>query len=227
MDRAIFVILPAYNEEHLIRSTLETLLKYDYAIVVVDDGSKDQTWALASQLPVYLLRHPINLGQGAALKTATLFALSRGAEYIVHFDADGQHKAEDIETLLEPLYNNQSDVVLGSRFLRPSDVAEVPSLRRIILKGAVVVNGLLTGVWLTDAHNGFRALNRNAAQKIQLRENGFAHATEIIAEVRRNKLRYVEKPTHITYSHYSLMKGQSLWNSLNILIDVILRKVFR
>jgi polyprenyl-phospho-N-acetylgalactosaminyl synthase len=227
MDSKIFVIIPAYNEEHLIRSTLESLLSYDYAIVVVDDGSKDHTWELASQLPVYLLRHPINLGQGAALKTATLFALSHGAEFIVHFDADGQHRAEDIEILLEPLCNNQSDVVLGSRFLRPSDVQAVPPFRRIFLKGAVIVNGLLTGIWLTDAHNGMRALNREAAQKIVLRENGFAHATEIIAEIRRNKLRYVEKPTHITYSHYSLTKGQSLWNSLNILIDVFLRKVFR
>ena len=223
----IFVIVPAYNEEQLIRSTLESLLKYDYAIVVLDDGSKDHTWELASQFQVYLLQHPINLGQGASLKTATVFALSHGAEYIVHFDADGQHSAEDIEILLEPLYKNQSDVALGSRFLRPSDAQAVPTSRRIFLKGAVMVNGLLTGVWLTDAHNGFRALNREAAQKIQLHENGFAHATEIIAEIRRNKLRYVEKPTHITYSQYSLMKGQSLWNSLNILIDVFLRKVFR
>lgn len=227
MDRSIFVVVPAYNEVQQIRATLESLLKYDYSIVVVDDGSKDQTWEMASQLPVYLLRHPINLGQGAALKTATLFALSRGAEVIVHFDADGQHNTEDIETLVEPLLQNEADVVLGSRFLRPADRAEVPPLRRLILKGAVVVNGLLTGIWLSDAHNGLRALNRYAAEKILLRENGFAHATEINAEIQRNKLRYIERPTHILYTHYSLMKGQSLWNSLNILIDVILRKVFR
>jgi len=97
----------------------------------------------------------------------------------------------------------------------------------MLLRGAVLVNALLTGVWLSDAHNGFRAFSRHAAQVIRLRENGFAHATEILNEIKRNKLRYVERPTHVYYSDYAIMKGQSVWNSVNILIDVVLRKILR
>jgi glycosyltransferase involved in cell wall biosynthesis len=153
--------------------------------------------------------------------------LQQGAKTIVHFDADGQHHAEDIQSLVDPLENGEADVVLGSRFLRKVDRQAVPPVKRIILRGAVLVNGLLTGLWLTDAHNGFRAFSAAAARQIKIRENDYAHASEIIAEISRLKLRCVERPTHITYSSYATLKGQSPWNSINILIDLLIRKVFR
>jgi glycosyltransferase involved in cell wall biosynthesis len=227
MSRSTFIVVPTHNEEGVIRSTLESLLRFDYTIIVVDDGSKDHTWEIVSTYPVIALRHPVNLGQGAALQTGMIFALQHGAQVIVHFDADGQHRAEDIQSLVEPIEGDRADVVLGSRFLRKEDTQAVPALKRFILRGAVLVNGLLTGLWLSDAHNGLRAFSADATRKIRLRENGYAHATEIIAEIRRLKLRYVERPTHVTYSSYAVSKGQSLWNSLNILIDLLLRKVFR
>ena len=226
MSRSTFVIVPTFNEERVIPSTLETLLEYDYTIVVVDDGSKDHTWDIVTAYPVIALRHLVNLGQGAAIQTGVTFALNQGAKIIAHFDADGQHRAEDIHFLVEPVENGEADVVLGSRFLRKTDAQAVPLLKRVILRGAVLVNGLLTGLWLTDAHNGMRAFSAAAARQMKLRENGYAHATEIIAEIRRLKLGCVEQPTHITYSSYATLKGQSPWNSINILIDLLLRKVF-
>ena len=227
MGNSIFVVIPAYNESRAIRSTVEPLIAHGYTVVVVDDHSIDQTCAVLQKLPVYYLRHPINLGQGAALQTGMDFALQQGAEFIIHFDADGQHQAEDISMLMEPLQCGQADVVIGSRFLRWEDRQEVPTFRQLFLRVAVLVNWLITGVRLTDAHNGFRALTRSAAQKIYLRENRFAHASEILVQIRHAKLRYVERPTKIVYTNYSKAKGQSLWNAFNIMVDLLLSRFIR
>lgn len=225
--RGVFVVLPAYNEQTVLRNTVAPLLAAGYSVVVVDDGSTDTTWETASQLPLHAVRHAINLGQGAALQTGMSYALQEGAEFIVHFDADGQHRCDEIESLLEPLRSDAADVVLGSRFLRSDDVRLVPAQRRVLLRAARVVNFFLTGLWLTDAHNGFRALTRAAAAKITLRENGFAHATEILTQIRRQHLRYVERPTQIEYTEYSRAKGQKFTSAFNILLDLLLGRVFR
>ncbi|MEJ2721431.1 MAG: glycosyltransferase family 2 protein, partial [bacterium] len=169
----------------MIASALTPLLDRGHTVVAIDDGSTDDTWRVIRSLPVHSLRHPVNLGQGAALQTGMSYALEHGAEYIVHFDADGQHSVDDIDVMLEPLRKGEADIVLGSRFLRDEDRRAVPPARRALLKGGVIVNGILTRVWLTDAHNGFRALTRNAAEKIHLRENRFAHASEILIQIRR------------------------------------------
>jgi polyprenyl-phospho-N-acetylgalactosaminyl synthase len=227
VDPKVFVTVAAYNEGQMIASTVHSLLKMGYAPVVVDDGSTDDTWDQVTALPVYALRHPINLGQGAALQTGMTFALGHGAEFVVHFDADGQHRVEDIPRLLEPLYAGEADIVLGSRFLRPEDRRRVPIARRVILRGGVLVNGLLTRIWLSDAHNGLRAMNRRSALAITLNQTGFAHATEILEQIRRYRLRYVERPTAVRYSSYSLKKGQRFSNAFGIVIDLMLGKAFR
>ncbi len=223
----IFIVMPAYNESRVIRKTLRPLVDAGFSVVVVDDGSKDNTWRQLAGLGVHRLRHPFNLGQGAALQTGVSYALQQGAQYIVHFDADGQHSPEDIRGLLEPVLQGKADVALGSRFLRRDDWQAVPPARRVLLKGAIVVNWLLAGLWLSDAHNGARALSRRAAQKIVLRENGFAHATEILQQIRANHLRYVERPTRIRYTDYSQMKGQRAWHALDIFVDLVIRKLLR
>jgi glycosyltransferase involved in cell wall biosynthesis len=222
----IFVVVPAYNEAKAIRATLAPLLALPYQIVVVDDGSKDNTFVEAQKLPVHLLRHPINLGQGAALQTGMTFALKHQADVIVHMDADGQHSANELSSFIQPILENKADVVLGSRFMRAADKNAVPLTKRFMLKGATIVNGLLTGMWLTDAHNGYRAFSKDAAAQIHLKENRFAHASEILVQIHARKLRWMECPTHISYSGYSQAKGQPMWNAFNILIDVILRRFF-
>lgn len=222
-----FVIVPAYNEARSLAVTLEPLVAAGYTVVAVDDGSTDETWQVLGGLPVVRLRHPINLGQGAALETGMAYARRHRAWMAVHFDGDGQHDYRQIADLTQPIESGEADIVLGSRFLLPEDRARVPSLKRFVLRIGIVVSGVCSGVWLSDTHNGFRALSRRALGAIRLRENGFAHATEILSEIRAHRLRYVERPVTIHYSPYSLEKGQSPLNAFNIVFDLLTRRVLR
>lgn len=226
-SQQVFVVVPSFNEATVLGATLQSLLPFHYTIVVVDDGSDDDTRSVATQFPIHYLRHPVNLGQGAALQTGMSYALQQGAEVIVHFDADGQHPAARIPELIAPLVAGECDVVLGSRFLDPDDVALVPRSKRLVLRVGRLVNGLFSGLWLTDTHNGFRALSRKAAGRIDLLENGFAHATELLDQIRSAGLRYKEIPSTIRYTNYSRRRGQRISNSFNIVVDMVLRKVFK
>ena len=220
----VYVVIPSYNEGETLRKTVESLLPCGYEIIVVDDGSREDPHGMLADLPIHYLRHPINLGQGAALQTGMDYAKAQGAEAVVHFDADGQHDPNDIPQFLTTLEAG-ADVVIGSRFLRESDLAQVPKRKRLLLRCARIVNGVFTGMWLTDAHNGFRALGRKALEAIDLTENRMAHATEIMSQIRAAKLTVKEVPGTIRYTDYSQAKGQKWTNSLNILIDLILNKI--
>jgi glycosyltransferase involved in cell wall biosynthesis len=222
----IFVVIPAFNENSVLRSTVSAVVGRGYSVVVVDDGSSTPAEHGLVGLRVYCLRHAVNLGQGAALRTGCEFALSKGARIVVHFDADGQHDPILIERLIEPIIRGQADVALGSRFLTSSDGLEVRQAKRLVLKAGIFVSWVFTGVWLTDSHNGFRALSRTAAAQIKMEENGFAHATEILDLLRRSRLSWAEVPVAIHYTEYSRRKGQSVFNGFNILIDLVLRRVF-
>lgn len=225
INQAIFIIIPSYNEEAVLRSTVEPLLQRGYHIIIVDDGSINEQAFVVTDLPVTVIRHQQNLGQGAALETGTQYALQKGASFIVHFDADGQHDYSDIENLLSPLYANNTDIVFGSRFL--SEQPSLPFIRSILLHTARYVNFLFTGLLLTDAHNGLRAYNRKAADLIRITENRMAHASEILLLVKKNKLRFIEVPVKVSYTDYSRTKGQSGWNSIRILFDLLLHKLLR
>ena len=227
VNRSVFVVVPAYNECRVIRDTLQPLIEMGYSVVVVDDASTDATVAALEGLHVHILRHRINRGQGAAAQTGMSYALAQGARYIVHFDADGQHRAQDIPVLLAPLLAGQADVVLGSRFMRRADRAAVPRARRLLLRCAVIFNGLLTGMWLTDAHNGLRAFTAGAAARIDIRERGFAHASEIVQQIRRARVRCIEQPTMVSYTAYSMAKGQSPLNAVRIVFDLLVRRILR
>jgi glycosyltransferase involved in cell wall biosynthesis len=222
--RLVMVIVPAFNEGKAVKATVELLLAAGYRVVVVDDGSTDETVEVG-RLPVVYLRHAVNLGQGAALQTGMTYALRAGAEIAVHFDADGQHDCGQIEHLIAPIVAGQADVVFGSRFLRSQDRAQVPWKKRILLRGGILISWAMTGMLLSDTHNGFRALSRRALERVRLQENGFAHATEIMQRVREAGMRYLEVPITITYSEYSQQKGQKLSGSLSILFDLIMAKL--
>ncbi|PIP29440.1 glycosyl transferase [Candidatus Kuenenbacteria bacterium CG23_combo_of_CG06-09_8_20_14_all_36_9] len=224
-DNNIFIILPAFNEAQNISATLNDLLKYNYQIIVVDDGSKDNTSELAKKFPVKILRHEINRGQGAALATGTIYALKNGAEIIAHFDADGQFLAEEISLLIEPIIKDQADIVLGTRFhtnQKISTNSKMPWLKRkIIHPCARFLNYFFTGLKLTDVHCGLRAMNRLAAEKIQIYQDGMAHNTEIVAQIKKQHLRYQEIPATVIYKKF----GQGIGGGIRILKELIISKI--
>lgn len=223
----LFVVIPAYNEEKVIKSVISDLKKEDYKnIIVVDDGSKDKTSEIAKKEKVTTIRHIINRGQGAALRTGIDYALSKGADIIFTFDADGQHQAKDIKRLIKPILDKKYDVALGSRFIGKG-MSNVPFFRRFILKLGALVLRIMYGAKLTDSHNGFRALSRKAAEKIKITSNGMEHASEIIEEIMRNKLRYIEIPVTIKYTEYSKLKGQSSLNAFKILFKMLIKRFIR
>lgn len=227
MNRSkVFVVIPSFNEAKQLRKTVLPLVKNGYSVVVVDDCSADNTKESIQDLSIFYLRHPINLGQGAALQTGMEFSVQQDAEFVIHFDADGQHDYNEIPLLLNALKAQNVDVALGTRFKRQEDIAAIPPMRKMILRVAIMVNGFTTGLWLSDAHNGFRAFTKEAASKIKITENRMAHATEILSLIKKSKLKVVEVPVHIEYTDYSKLKGQSSANSINILIDIILNKLF-
>ena len=222
--KKIFVIVPTYNENNVLGEVVAQLVNNDYTVVVVDDGSITAPSEQVKNLPVHLLRHQQNLGQGAALETGTNYAVQQGADYIVHFDADGQHNSGDIPALMNPLTTNKADIVFGSRFL--TNKSNISFGKRLLLQLARYINFLFTGILLTDAHNGLRALTAAAAEKIHLTENRMAHASEILFLVKKHRLRFTEIPVTIKYTAYSKKKGQSAWNSIRIFFDLLLHKLF-
>ena len=223
--KRIFVIIPCYNEAGIIRETITAVIEKGYSIIVVDDHSTDNTKEQLKELPVTYIRHRLNMGQGAALQTGISVALKKKAEYMVTFDADGQHDVNDIDGMLHKLKEDQFDIVLGSRFL-PGAGGNISAGRKLLLKAACYLNYLFTGILLSDAHNGLRVMNRNAAERIHLKENRMAHATEILKEIKNHSLKFSEFPVHIHYSSYSKKKGQSLLNSVRIFFDLIMNKIF-
>lgn len=223
---SVAIIIPVYNEEESILSVLNPLLEAGYQIIVVDDGSERPVSALLDTHKVHCLRHGVNLGQGAALQTGFEFAIGLPVAFCVTLDGDGQHVAEDIPRLLKPLVLDKADISLGSRFLAAGS-GGVPVSRKLVLQVARLVNLILSGLWLSDAHNGFRAVNRKALTKIKLTENRMAHATEILFELKRHRLRFIEVPVSVHYTAYSKAKGQSAWDSIRIVFDLILHKLFK
>jgi polyprenyl-phospho-N-acetylgalactosaminyl synthase len=217
----VWIVVPAFNEAQAIASVLADLRRTGYQIVVVDDGSADATAELAMQAGATVVRHPVNLGQGAALQTGIKFALLRGANFIVTFDADGQHRVDEIATLLSALVLHRADFALGSRFL--GRAANMPTSRRLLLQAAISFTRATTGLAITDAHNGLRAMTRRGAQTINLRQNRMAHASEILDQIAASGLKYVEVPITIEYSSYSLGKGQRSSAAVDILIDLYAR----
>jgi polyprenyl-phospho-N-acetylgalactosaminyl synthase len=219
----VWVVIAAYNEGQVIADVIAGLRQTPHRIVVVDDGSADATADRAQMAGATVVRHPINLGQGAALQTGIEFALANGAEFIVTFDADGQHRTTDIAVMLEALRKNRADFALGSRFLGTE--LHVPALRRLVLRAATWFTRVTTGLRVSDAHNGLRAMTRRGAGVIRLRQNRMAHASEILDQIAASGLNYVEVPVTIEYSRYSMAKGQRSSELVTILLDLFARRL--
>jgi glycosyltransferase involved in cell wall biosynthesis len=221
----VHVVIAAFNEASVIARVVADVRLAGYPVCVVDDGSRDETAGIAGAAGAVVIKHPINLGQGAALQTGIEHALAQGAEVIVTFDADGQHRAADIARLVQALVDERVDFALGSRFLGHSP--NLPPLRRLMLKAATLFTRLTTGLALTDTHNGLRAMTRRGAAAIRLRQNRMAHASELLSQIGDSGLRYVERPVTIEYTAYSLAKGQNMQDAVFVLLDLFARRLYR
>jgi glycosyltransferase involved in cell wall biosynthesis len=206
--KKIFFVMAARNEEKRVSHTIRKLQMAGYKnIVVVDDGSKDKTSQKAKATGVAVLRHIINRGQGASLQTGMSYALKNGADIIVHFDSDGQHRVEDLPAMLKPVLNGKVQVTLGSRFLDKKSAEDIPAWRKFTLKIGVFITRIFYGMPLTDAHNGFRVLSRKAAQKIVITSDKMEHASEIVDIINRKHISYKEVPVVILYDEETLQHG--------------------
>lgn len=220
----IFCVIPAYNEEKNISKVIKDLKSFVDKIIVVDDCSSDKTYEIAKREDAIVLRHIINRGQGAALQTGNDYALAQGADFIVHFDADGQFLAEDIKKAMEPLLKNEVDIVLGSRFLDKK--TDMPFIKRkVIMPLARIFNQVFFKFYLTDPQNGFRIFSKEAAKKIKITNDGSAHCNEILHKIFKNNLRVQEVPISVFYNDFGqgLLGGKGRkMGGLRIIKDLIL-----
>lgn len=226
LNTDIFVIIPCYNEAAVIRNTVIEVLRHGYNVVIIDDSSKDNSKNELKGLPVYYLRHRVNLGQGAALQTGIDFALKKGAKYFVTFDADGQHDSDDIPGMIALLEKEKADIVFGSRFL-PGAKTNVSRSRSFALNLGRYINYFTSGILLSDSFNGMRIFSKPAAEKIKLTENRMSHPVQLLMLTAAGKLKYAEYPVAIHYSDYSKKKGLKNKDGIKILIEILLYKIFR
>ena len=221
----IYIVIPAFNEAGSIGKVIEDLFYYGYEnIVVVDDASADKTSETVKTFNVFLIRHPVNMGPGAAIKTGIDFALFDGADIIVTFDADGQHLAKDIYNLVQPIILNESEITLGNRFLNKT--SKVPIFKKIILKAGALLMFLMYGILSSDSHNGLKAISKSAALKIDIRSNGWEYCSEVIEEIMLKKIKYREIPVTVKYTDYSIKKGQKIYNSFYIFSKMFIKWIF-
>lgn len=221
VDRSgTWVVIAAFKEGKVIREVVAEVVRAGWNVVVVDDGSPDDT-AEAAEIPgVIVLRHVINLGQGAALQTGIDFAVRRGATVVVTYDADGQHNCADIPALIAALDN--ADIALGSRFLG-KEIEGATTKRVALLKTATLVSNSLSGMKLTDAHCGFRAFRTSIAPKLRITQDRMAHASELLRKIKTSGVRVVEVPVTVRYTEHSMSKGQGGMQAVRILFDYFFR----
>ena len=214
-----WLIVPCYNEGTVIFDVLTNARETFPNIVGVNDGSADDSAAQIRAAGAHLVDHPVNLGQGAAIQTGVEYARAQpGAKFFVTFDADGQHQVKDVKRMIHRLRTEPIDIVVGTRFAGQEDT-QVPWIKRVVLKTVVFLSPRTRRLGLTDAHNGLRAFNRTVAEEMNIRMNGMSHASEIVSMIDKHGWRVDEEPVDILYTEYSMSKGQSLINGVNILAD--------
>jgi glycosyltransferase involved in cell wall biosynthesis len=225
-SKKIYILIPAYNEEGQIATVINDLKSAGYEnILVVNDGSRDKTEMFAKNAGAEVLSQIINRGQGAALRTGIEYLRENyKPDIIVTFDADGQHQTIDIESLVNPITNNEAEIALGSRFLDKKSNASF--LRKMIIKAGVIFTNHISNIKLTDTHNGFRALGPKAINSIKISHRGMEHASDIIDEITKNNLIYKEVPVNIVYTEYSKQKGTNKnLDFIKIGLKILLKKL--
>ena len=219
----VWIVVPAFNEAAVIGEVTADLRSVFDHVVCVDDGSTDGTGEIALRAGAHLVRHPINMGQGAAIQTGVEYARKQpGAKVFATFDADGQHRIKDVAAMIDRLAVGDVDVVIGTRFGR-NDGGRPPLLKRIVLRTAARLSRRGRRLGLTDTNNGLRVFNKTVADGLDITMSGMSHANEIIMLIAENHWRVAEQPVEVLYTEYSKSKGQPLLNGVNIIFDGFLR----
>ncbi|HZC90695.1 MAG TPA: glycosyltransferase family 2 protein [Mycobacterium sp.] len=220
--RDVWIVVPAFNEAGVIGDVITDLRSVFSHVVCVDDGSDDGTGDFARRAGAHLVRHPVNLGQGAAIQTGVEYARRQpGAQVFATFDADGQHRVKDLVTMIDRLGAGDVDVVIGTRF--GPGVSRPPLLKRVVLQTATKLSPRGRSLGLTDTNNGLRVFNKTVADALDITMSGMSHATEFIMLIAENRWRVAEEPVEVLYTEYSQSKGQPLLNGVNIIFDGFLR----
>jgi len=222
----VWIVVPAFNEAAVIGEVIADLRSVFDHVVCVDDGSSDGTGEIAARAGAHLVRHPINVGQGAAIQTGVEYARKQpGARVFATFDADGQHRVKDLAAMVERLASSDPegiDVVIGTRF-GGSETPQPPFLKRIVLRTAARLSRRGRRLGLTDTNNGLRVFNKKVADGLDITMSGMSHANEFVMLIAENGWRVVEEPVEVLYTEYSKSKGQPLLNGVNIIFDGFLR----
>ncbi|ALM75077.1 HAD-IA family hydrolase [Thermococcus barophilus] len=220
-----YVVVPAYNEEHTIGKVLDDLLRYFKSehIIVVNDGSRDKTEEIAKNRGVRVLTHLVNRGLGGALGTGIRYALFKGAELIITFDADGQHLVEDALRVMKPVAEGKADLAIGSR-LR-GDISQMPFIKRFGNFVLDAITAVFAGRYVSDSQSGLRCFNRKCASKIKITCDRYAVSSEIIIEASKNKCRIVEVPIRAIYTEYAMKKGTNVFEGIKIALNLLFDKL--
>ncbi len=216
-------VMPAYHEATRIQDAIRSVQPHVATVLVVDDGSSDETAAQAREAGAVVIRHVVNRGQGAALKTGTEGAIRLGADIVLHVDADGQHSGDDIPQMLDPIRRGEAQVVLGSRFM--GITAEgMPLTRRALMHAIRTFNVFILGISgrLTDPQSGMRAIHKDALSTLTFRQDGMAHASEILRLLTRSAILWKEVPIHVRYTEDTLRKGNKTSDAVRIVWKLFL-----
>ncbi|OGD56656.1 hypothetical protein A2V71_03500 [Candidatus Berkelbacteria bacterium RBG_13_40_8] len=222
------ILIPAYNEEKMLGKVLKTLPKKlpgikRKEIIVIDDGSSDNTNKIACALDVTVICHYLNRGLGGALGTGFEYAKENDFDVLLTFDADGQHNPADIASVIRPIVLKKADVVVGSRL---KNKRGMPWYRRIGIFGLNLITLALFWVWTTDSQSGLRAFSKKAIKEIEIKSNRMEVSSEFFNEIQSHNLKFFEVPITSIYTRYSLSKGQKNVNVFRILSKLIYRRFF-
>ena len=217
------IVMPAFNESENITDAIKDLRMFFANILVVDDGSSDNTREIALNNGCICIKHLFNAGQGAAVQTGIkYFTSNKNFKYVITFDADGQHRAEDADEMKREAEKYNLDAIIGSRFLNTATIEEIPQSKRIALRIAKIIENKLTGLSNSDVHVGLRLMSQKAAKSLNLKSFGMSHSTEILLQLSKKRIKVKEKSVLIRYNKY----GQSPLNGINILLDLALNYLY-
>ena len=224
----VCIVIPAYNEGSVIKSVVKDILvqlkasTLEYEVVVINDGSKDNTAKEAKLSGAKVINHILNTGAGGATATGLSYANQNGFDFAVTMDADGQHLSKDVITGIKKAQNENTDLLIGSRLIDTKGMSKVKVLGN---KGLSTITGVMFGVYVTDSQSGLRIFSRMALESLRWKTSGYEFCSEMLWRAKQLNLSISEYPIKAIYTDYSKTKGQNNWNAINIVKSLIRRRV--